>query len=320
MGPVVAVVTGTREPRYGIVTLEHERTNIVGVQTAFGIKPLDQLIPGDAAISVLAMLSDWDSWCERIEESLAHDDGQGWQAEEAATLRPPIPDPPSVYCSAANFRDHIREMGVENPQEGIQIPFHFLLPRASLLGHRGIVQRPAGATRLDWEVELAAVIGTAARDVGVDDALGHVAGYTVANDISMRDRDQIRHPWFGVRWLVSKGQTGLSPLGPALVPARLVSDPTQLELELSVNGSVKQHASTREMVFSVAEQIAYLSKLVELLPGDVILTGTPGGTGAMSAYLEDGDQMTATITGVGDLINTIASCTPTHESSDDILH
>jgi 2-keto-4-pentenoate hydratase/2-oxohepta-3-ene-1,7-dioic acid hydratase in catechol pathway len=308
VGAVVAVVTEITQPRFGIVTLEDDGDDVPGVTTAQGAKTLEQLLgPGTAPTSLLGMLSDWDRWCERIDQRLDGDDGVGWRLEDDLVLRPPLADPPSIYCSAANFRDHITEMGVENPEEGIETPFHFLLPRASLLGHRGVISRPARATRLDWEVELAVVIGTAARKVGVDEALGYVAGYTVANDISMRDRDQIRHPWFGVRWLVSKGQTGFTPLGPAVVPARFIPDPMDLQLELSVNGAVKQSSSTQEMVFSVAEQVAFLSTLVELLPGDIILTGTPSGTGAMSAYLEVGDRVTARIAGVGTLINTIGS-------------
>jgi 2-keto-4-pentenoate hydratase/2-oxohepta-3-ene-1,7-dioic acid hydratase in catechol pathway len=295
------------EPRFGVVTLQVEDGAIVGVQTPRGVKPLDRLLrSASPPTSVLGMLSAWEAWCEQIEQALDSDDGEAWEPEGTVTLLPPIPDPPTIYCAGANFDDHIREMGVENPAEGIRTPFHFLLPRTSLLGHRGVVRRPVGVVRLDWEVELAVVIGVPTRDVNVATALSHIAGYAVANDISIRDRDQIRHPWFGVRWLVSKGQTGFSPLGPALVPSRLVPDPTDLDLKLCVNDAVRQRASTHQMVFSVAQQVAYLSTIVALLPGDIILTGTPGGTGATSGYLEDGDRMTATIAGVGTLINEIA--------------
>jgi 2-keto-4-pentenoate hydratase/2-oxohepta-3-ene-1,7-dioic acid hydratase in catechol pathway len=177
-----------------------------------------------------------------------------------------------------------------------------------MIGHRRTVRRPSGeGAKLDWEVELVAVLGTRIEAASAAQALDAVAGYTIANDISVRDWGATgRHPVFGHRWLERKGRATLLPVGPMLVPARLIDDPMDLELRLEVNGSVRQRSRTSEMIFGIAEQVAYLSSLTALLPGDLILTGTPAGTAsAHGTYLRDGDLVTATIERLGALENRI---------------
>ena len=251
--------------------------------------------------SVLELLQDNDYWWSRIGAAdLVPGEGNGWGQGADVAFLPPLPDPPTIYCAGANYRDHIEEMTGEAPNEAYAIPYHFLAPAAALGGHRGEVQRPSGCTQLDWEVELAVVIGRRAENVTVDVALEHVAGYAVANDLSMRDFALRPDVPFGVDWLRSKCYPGCLPLGPTIVPSAFVPDPQRLALTLSVNGELMQDSTTELMLFSVAEQIAALSHIVALSPGDLICTGTPAGVGfARGRFLESGDVMVAAIEGVG---------------------
>nr|WP_225953276.1 fumarylacetoacetate hydrolase family protein [Kibdelosporangium phytohabitans] len=217
------------------------------------------------------------------------------------TFLPPLADPPAIYCAGANYHDHAREMGTDPPQA----TFHFLVSPASLTGHRSTVHRPEGCQRLDWEVELAIVIGRPASAIHPAAAADHIAGYTVANDLSARDH--VRASGLGIDWLRHKSYAGFTPLGPAIVPRRLVPDATDLELTLTVNGQVKQHSNTNQMISGVGDQVAALSRIAPLRPGDVVLTGTPAGTAAAHGhYLHPGDVVVAEITGIGRLENRIA--------------
>lgn len=269
------------------------------------VRPLGDLWSG-APRTVSDLLAGWDGALDRIAAAVAGGTEDWTPAGEAAFLAPAAGEA-TVYCCGANYYDHVEEMGGTPPDKTADRPFHFLLPRAALCGHGADVVRPPGATQLDWEVELAAVIGHTADRVTADRALDHVAAYTVANDVSCRDPDRSRSATFGMNWLWSKGQATLQPLGPALVPARYVPDPGALRLRLSVDGTVRQDSSTAKMIFTLAEQIEELSHNAPLHPGDVILTGTPAGTAAAhNAYLNDGATMTAEIERVGTLRNRIA--------------
>jgi 2,4-diketo-3-deoxy-L-fuconate hydrolase len=254
-----------------------------------------------APSSVLGLLQDSDYWWSRIGAAdLVPSEGTGWTRAAGVVFLPPLPNPPTIYCAGANYRDHIEEMTGVAPNEAYAIPYHFLAPAAALGGHRSEVRRPPGCTQLDWEVELAVVIGRRAENVTVDVALEHVAGYAVANDLSMRDFALRPDVPFGVDWLRSKAYTGCLPLGPTIVPSEFVPDPQRLALTLSVNGELMQDSTTALMLFSVAEQIAALSHIVALSPGDLICTGTPAGVGfARGHYLESGDVMVAAIESVG---------------------
>ena len=232
---------------------------------------------GQAPDSVDSMLDEWDVQCDAIAAALAEQADQlEWVAPKKVTFGPPLARPSAIFCSGANFYDHVAEMGKDPPDKHSEDAFHFLVPPASMTGDRGPVIRPAGVQRLDWEVELVAVIGRRAEHVEIDEALDYVAGYMVANDISVRD-ESIFHPIFGVRWVPSKGLATMTPLGPAIVPARFVVDPMRLQISTYVNGEVRQDSNTDQMIWSVQEQIASLSRGVPLLPGDLILTAHPGG-------------------------------------------
>jgi 2-keto-4-pentenoate hydratase/2-oxohepta-3-ene-1,7-dioic acid hydratase in catechol pathway len=271
----------------------------LAASTDRGLVPLSRLLGEPAPADVLALLPAWDDWIDAVAAALSGYDGPLLTEEEVVFL-PSVTHRPTVYCAGANYTDHLAEMG---GQAAATEPFHFLIPPAALSGHRSVAVRPAQMERLDWEVELAAVIGRRADAVTGQEALDYVAGYTVANDLSCRDARAMSVPIFGINWLLQKGWRGLKPLGPALVPARFVPSPDALKLRLSVNGETRQDSSTGQMIFSLPQQIAALSAVVPLEPGDLILTGTPAGTAAGhgNRYLVPGDQVVAEIEGVGRL-------------------
>jgi 2-keto-4-pentenoate hydratase/2-oxohepta-3-ene-1,7-dioic acid hydratase in catechol pathway len=293
--------------RFALATIEEGgRPGGPAVLTERGVLALSALLGADAATSIQQMLPDWERWCDRIAAALDSGVASGWQDVHEVLLAPPLPAPGSLYLTGANYYDHIAEMKAQLPDKAVEDVFHFMIPATSLVGDRHDVVRPPGVEKLDWEVELAAVIGRRAVDVKAENALDHVAGYTVANDVSSRDMDLIVHPIFGIRFIVAKGQATLTPMGPALVPARFVPDPGKLRLTTYVNDELRQSSSTDQMIWTLQEQIAFLSSMTALEPGDVILTGTPAGTAAAhGSYLADGDVMSVSVEGIGTLVNTV---------------
>ena len=227
-------------------------------------------------------------------------------------MRPPF-EPGTIYCAGANYSDHVAEMArarneppPPDPRSLGLKPWFFIKPRSCAVGSGARVARPPGCQKLDWEAELVAVIGTPARNIPAKDALQYVAGYTIANDLSARDlsrRAQLApgSP-FHFDWTAHKGFEGSCPLGPRVVPAAEIPDPQNLAIRLWVNGAIKQDSSTRHMIYSVAEQIAHLSTLLTLRPGDIILTGTPAGVGApRNEFLQPGDKVEIEIERLGRL-------------------
>ncbi|MCB1390560.1 MAG: fumarylacetoacetate hydrolase family protein [Rhodobacteraceae bacterium] len=236
--------------------------------------------------------------------------------------RPEVPVPGSValFCAAANFSDHMLAMAAKlgiqpepDPRTLDVKPYHFLKPARQCLAPDGAsIALPTHAALIDWEVELAAVIGRPARNVSPARALDHVAGYLVANDLSARDRGLMKRvnvpdgSLFRTDFIGMKAFDGACPVSTDIVPAAFVPDPQALEMDLSVNGTERQHSSTARMIFTVAEQIAQLSTRLTLMPGDLVLTGTPAGTGAESdTFLKAGDVITCRIGGIGTLTTRI---------------
>lgn len=232
----------------------------------------------------------------------------------ALTLLPPVTHPGAIYGAGANYRDHVEAMGralnqrliLDPKKEGVP-PWHFLKSgRATLSGHRGTVPFPCNTEKLDWEAELAVVIGRAASHVPVEQALDHVAGYMCANDLSARDhlvraKVDASSP-FRFDWVGHKSFTGSCPIGPVFTPARFVDSPENLDIKLWLNGQLRQDSNTRNHLYGVAEQIAHLSTRVDLLPGDILLTGTPAGVGMESGtFLKPGDVIKVSIEGLGEL-------------------
>jgi 2-keto-4-pentenoate hydratase/2-oxohepta-3-ene-1,7-dioic acid hydratase in catechol pathway len=233
-------------------------------------------------------------------------------------LLAPLPDPGNIFCAGANYTDHMAEMARAQGQPpgptmkdlGEQ-PWHFIkTSRSSVVGPGAKVKRPPYSQKIDWEVELAAVIGKIAKDVPVERALECLAGYTIANDLSARDvmareKNPVASP-FHFDWLSQKCFDGSCPLGPWIVPARDISDPQNLALKLWVNGELMQDSHTSRMIFTTAEQIAMLSSRVTLQPGDLVLTGTPAGVGmGRQRFLKGGDTVRLWIEGIGELSHTM---------------
>jgi 2-keto-4-pentenoate hydratase/2-oxohepta-3-ene-1,7-dioic acid hydratase in catechol pathway len=215
-------------------------------------------------------------------------------------IGPPIVRPSKLVCVGLNYRDHAAEANLPIPTE----PILFLKATTAISGPYDAVQLPAGSRKLDWEAELAVVIGRRARDVSAASALDHVAGYCMHNDYSEREL-QLEH---GGQWCKGKSHDTFSPLGPWLVTSDEV-DPHRLEICLSVNGRQMQRGSTATMIFDVAALVSYISRFMTLLPGDVISTGTPAGVAlgrTPAPFLRPGDVVQLAITGLGEACQRVA--------------
>jgi 2-keto-4-pentenoate hydratase/2-oxohepta-3-ene-1,7-dioic acid hydratase in catechol pathway len=216
---------------------------------------------------------------------------------------PPIPDPDKILCIGLNYREHARESGLEVPP----VPVVFAKFRNSLIGPGAAIELPAISQQVDYEGELAVVIGKRCKNVNPDEALSAVAGYSAFNDVSARDLQlQVS------QWTVGKAIDTFAPMGPGLVSAHLVPDPQQLELITRLNGQVVQQSSTADMIFSVAEIISYLSRSMTLEPGDIIATGTPSGVGFKrepALFLKPGDVVEVEISSIGLLSNPVVRST-----------
>jgi 2-keto-4-pentenoate hydratase/2-oxohepta-3-ene-1,7-dioic acid hydratase in catechol pathway len=231
------------------------------------------------------------------------------QAVTGVKLQVPIRAPGKLLFAGANFDDHIREMGIAAVPAGLR-PYFFLLPRTALAAPGEAIQVPEEpSARIDWEAELAVVIGLAGRHIGVDTALEHVAGYTIINDVTARGlhhRTVELAPPFAYDWLGSKGRDSFCPMGPGIVLARFVPDPQDLSIRLWVNDELRQDGHTSDMIFAVAELISSASEVMTLEPGDVISTGTPAGVGAQRGqHLKPGDVVVAEIPPLGRLENRV---------------
>jgi len=256
--------------------------------------------------TMLELVSDWE---------LAQDVLRGLEVEVAPVvdhdaLLAPVRWPRKVICAGVNYRRHLREMGGEMPA-GRWKPFFFLKPPTTTVIGPGdpIIIRSPEKARFDWEAELAVVIGVLGRDIPPEDALAHVAGYCVANDVTARGyhrRQVVPADAFTYDWFAAKSMDCSLPLGPGITPAFQVPDPQDLRLRLWVNGDLQQEESTSDMVCTVAELVSAASEVVTLEPGDVLTTGTPSGVGAgRGVFLRVGDVIRATIDGLGTLENPV---------------
>jgi 2-keto-4-pentenoate hydratase/2-oxohepta-3-ene-1,7-dioic acid hydratase in catechol pathway len=224
------------------------------------------------------------------------------------TLMAPIPRPhKNVFCVGRNYVDHVNEgyraRGTETKLP--EFPQFFTKPPTSVIAHGAPIPGHVGVTeKLDYEVELGLIIGKGGSDIPMDEAFDHIFGYTIINDITGRDL-QRRHD----QWFKGKGLDGSCPIGPSVVLRSDIADAQALDIELRVNGDVRQHSNTKHMIFSIPRIIADLSQGLTLEPGDIIATGTPSGVGyAMEPphFLTAGDVVTCKIEGLGTLENRIA--------------
>lgn len=215
-------------------------------------------------------------------------------------LLPPIADPGKIICVGLNYRLHCEEQGKPIPET----PVIFAKMANAITGPGDTVACPPTTTKMDYEGELAVVIGTRARGVSAGDALSHVFGYTILNDLTARDLQKRDG-----QWLRAKSQDGFAPMGPCIVTADEVPDPQRLHLRTRLNDSIVQDTSTSDMVFSIAQLIEFICEGMTLEPGDIISTGTPGGVGVYHdppRFLGPGDRVEIEILPIGVLTTTIA--------------
>jgi 2-keto-4-pentenoate hydratase/2-oxohepta-3-ene-1,7-dioic acid hydratase in catechol pathway len=270
--------------------------------------------------STREILDDWDASLERLKRIADEDDGGGEPLKSLVTL-PPI-CPVQILQSGANYRQHVidlivveeRQRGELSEDEALAMggrimderaahgePYMFFGSVTAMCGAFDDVILPRDGDQHDWELELAAVVGRTGRDIPVESALDHVAGYTIVNDLTTRDlvyRPDIAA--IGTDWLRSKNSPTFLPTGPYIVPAEFVPDPMSLELKLRLNGQLMQDGSTSDMIYDVAQLVSYASRRVALKPGDLVLTGSPEGNGAHHGrFLTDGDVMEGEITFLG---------------------
>jgi len=273
--------------RYGVLGSEK-----VGALDANGhIRDLSLLVPN--------LTPEWLA-PERLRALAAIDLERMPLVDDSVRLGVPVAGTRQFMAVGLNYRVHAQEAGLDIPEE----PVVFSKAITSLSGPNDDIVLPAGSLETDWEVELGLIIGTAASKVREQDALNHVAGYCVANDVSERNWQMKRNG----QWSKGKSFESFGPVGPWLVTADELPDPQALDMELKVNGEVRQQSNTADMIFPVAKLVSYISQFMLLLPGDVIITGTPAGVGLgmkPPEFLKRGDVMTLRIEQLGEQIQRV---------------
>ena len=221
----------------------------------------------------------------------------------------PILYPNKIFAAAGNYLQHLGEMGTDAPEKG-EMAYVFQKPATTaVIGNGDFIMMPKGREKMDWECELATVIGRPAKDISLEDAPNHIFGYTIMVDVS--DRGGRPETQFGVDWLIGKGHDTYAPMGPFIVPAEFVDDPHELNLHLTVNGEVMQDSKGKypsTVMFTANELVTHGASLLTLEPGDVITAGSPAGVGAgrnPQVFLKGGDVVVATIETIGSLTNTV---------------
>jgi 2-keto-4-pentenoate hydratase/2-oxohepta-3-ene-1,7-dioic acid hydratase in catechol pathway len=255
-------------------------------------------------MSMTDLLEDWLFWRDQlkvlVDEAPAHE----WRPLSEFEVLAPVPRPRSVTCIGLNYRDHATETGAEIPT----VPVIFAKHQSSIVASGTPIRLPESSTEVDYEVELAVVIGQNVFQATPEQALEAVAGYTIMNDVSARD-------WQGrtSQWMTAKSFPTFGPMGPELVTAEELGDARGLRIGLRLNGKSMQESSTDQMVFGVAQLISHISQFWPIEPGDVIATGTPAGVGFTRrppVFLGDGDVVEAFIEGIGVLSNSVIPSRP----------
>ncbi len=292
---------------YGVAPEAARPGILVGADT---IVDLQEALPGTPwAISTLHVLN---AWAEALPvlHALADRPRQGLRPLAEVNLLAPLLYPPAIYCTGANYMAHAEEMSAEGKgvDKATTQPYLFLKSGPHcVIGPNAEIRLPVISQKVDWEGEFAVVIGRRARNVSVADAMHYVAGYTIMNDVSLRDLSR-RPDWprWNIDWFGHKNFETGAPMGPWIVPADQISDPSQCHLQLWVNQEKMQDTLVSQLIFNIAELIEYLSRRMTLLPGDVIATGTPSGVGRpRGIFLKPGDRVRIGISGIGTLENTV---------------
>lgn len=280
----------------------HEKLNLPTSDNA-----LDFLPPSGKGFAAAAKLAEW----------VAGNEGKLPAEASVPTasvqLHVPVPTPNKLFLLAGNYNEHIQEGGGLATERAETFPYVFMKPPTTTLVDPGkqVVIPKVSPGAIDWELELAVVIGKKCRHVNESDALSYVAGYTVVNDISDRKfrpnanrKKRDKDAFFD--WMHGKWHDSFCPMGPCITSGDAIKDPQALEMKLWLNADLKQNSSTKAQIFPVAAVIAFISDIVTLEPGDVISTGTPAGVGSASGtFVKHGDTLKASIAGIGELISPV---------------
>jgi 2,4-diketo-3-deoxy-L-fuconate hydrolase len=320
---------------YGLATFRSDgETPRAGLAIGERIATLDDLVracPSSSherlvGRSVLDLLQDWDSALEAVNNlrvAITETVIQShFRAFSDVAICPPVDLPRQVFCTGANYRKHVidltLDMGVG--PEGLDAaglrrwaenmmderaatgePYAFTKPVSTIGGAYDALVVPSIEEKPDWELELGVIIGRGGRNIPRADAMSHVAGYAIVNDVTSRSLiARTDYKQLGTDWLRAKGQPGFLPFGPVLVPAQFITNPCDLHLKLSLNGAVMQDEDAADMIFDISRQIEYISRYTRLMPGDLICTGSPAGNGThYNRFLQPGDLMVGEITKLG---------------------
>jgi 2-keto-4-pentenoate hydratase/2-oxohepta-3-ene-1,7-dioic acid hydratase in catechol pathway len=309
---------------YALGTFRADR-EFAGLVVGSRVHPIDE-IAGLREPSVRGLLESWAAVRPELATMADRDSPEAALDLDSLSVLPPV-QPRQIFQSGANYRTHVMDLAVADRKPGdtrtdeeirAEIgrlqdersaagePYVFTGVVSAMCGAYDDIVLPVGTSKNDFELELAAVIGRPARRVPLSDALSHVAGYTIVNDITTREWVWRRDlPELGTDWFKAKNSPTFLPTGPFVVPAEFVGDPMDLQVTLRLNGDVMQNESTKDMIFDVAQLVAYCSQVATLLPGDLVLTGSPAGNGIhWGRLLQPGDVMESEITGLGGQYNT----------------
>jgi 2-keto-4-pentenoate hydratase/2-oxohepta-3-ene-1,7-dioic acid hydratase in catechol pathway len=313
-------MAGAKSAGYKLATYKSSEGPRAGVIIGDEVFDAQKLTGKAAYATVMGIMADWKAAEPALKNAVARAGKSKAKRQplKKTKLLAPIRFPSAIYCAGANYSDHAAEMAAKegnpppvDPHTLGHKAWHFLKAAGAITDPGATVQISNYAKNMDWEIELAAVIGRQGKDIPQSKALSYVAGYTIANDLSARDRgrragvpDASPFKW---DWTKHKTFEGSCPLGPWIVPASDIGDAQKLGLKLWVNGVLKQDSNTSDMIFNLAEQIEQLSAGMTLYPGDLILTGTPAGVGAgRGEFLKAGDVVKLWIENIGEIENKMA--------------
>lgn len=297
-----------------LVTFEADGQEKLGVVRGQEVVDLDAASGGESCFAdMLALLEGGRGALDRADRLAESAPADARVAMADVVLCAPVPRPRKILCLAGNYQAHLKESGSSEIAKQRSTPRVFMKPHTVVNRPGGTIVLPRISTQVDWELELAVVIGRTAKDVPAERGLDHVAGYTIFNDVSARSLviAEGRDPREGDRWfdwLNGKWLDTFLPLGPCIATPDELGDLTRLKMELRVSGDVRQSATPGQMIFSPAELVSWTSGLMTLEPGDIICTGTPAGVGmATGRLLQPGDVVEAEIEGIGVLRNPVAA-------------
>ena len=295
---------------------DQTRVGIVPKNFAGKIFDVSHFTNGSADIISLIKNADVLSEIENLNRQISNDESLQKKLIDFSeiTFCPPVERPGKIVCLAGNYRAHITESGYVVPKEQTNFTQQlFLKPSTSLVGNGAVIELGKENVRVGWEAELAVVIGKRGKNISVENADEYVFGYTILNDLSERglnsriENRHLREMDSFCDWLAGKWFDGFAPCGPWIVTKEEIADAHNLEIKFYLNGELRQHGNTSEMIFSISEQIAYVSSIMTLEAGDIISTGTPAGAGLgdKRTSLADGDEMICEIESVGKLSNKV---------------